>query len=222
MASHDSLQIPNIGDRFDRWEVISEPQLRPRGRQNSTMVLCRCDCGTEMWFRPVQLKTAHSCGCRQKEVASKTFTTHGKSGTKLHRLWRDMRSRCTTTTSTAYVNYGARGITVDPRWSDFLVFEAWILQQGWTPDLHFDLDRIDNDGPYSPENCRLVTRSQNLRNTRRNRRIEAFGEIKTMAGWVEDPRCVPSYATLWSRLQHGEEPESAITRPVGPQGRHRR
>jgi hypothetical protein len=124
-----------------------------------------------------------------------------------------------TPSSTAYHNYGARGITVDPRWDDFAVFERWMLDHGWESEL--DLDRIDNDGPYSPENCRLVTRSKNLRNTRRSRRIEAFGEVKSMIEWAEDQRCLPSYTTLESRLRHGEEPESAITRFVGPRGRKR-
>lgn len=79
-----------------------------------------------------------------------------------------MRTRCNSPSNSAYKNYGARGITVDPRWDDFTTFEAWVLANGY--DGKLDLDRRDNDGPYSPENCRFVTRSENLKNRRPRKR----------------------------------------------------
>ena len=80
-----------------------------------------------------------------------------------------MRVRCGSPASKSYKNYGGRGIFVCPEWaSDFLVFRAWALSNGYQADL--EIDRIDNDGPYAPTNCRFVTRIENRANRRDSRR----------------------------------------------------
>lgn len=72
-------------------------------------------------------------------------------------------------------NYAARGITLDPRWNDYPNF---LSDMGEAPDGH-SIDRIDNNGPYSPQNCRWATAAQQARNNRRNRWIVYQG--KTLA-----------------------------------------
>ena len=153
-----------VGDKIG-WLTVTGPYFRKEDTNNDAWFPC-CDCGTTVEIRFRNLLPRKSCGCRQREVASKTFTTHGKSrkGNRIYLLWKSMRGRCISPSSTAYKNYGARGITVDPRWDDFEAFEAWALANGY--DGKLDLDRRDNDGPYSPENCRFVTRSENLKNRR--------------------------------------------------------
>src|SRR5437868_5950992 len=115
---------------------------------------------------------------------------------RLQGIWRQMWSRCTNPTAKAYRWYGARGIVVCAAWQDFEKFYKWAMSHGYEAGL--TIDRIDNDGPYSPKNCRWVTRRQNLFN-RFEKPLTAFGETKQMIEWSEDSRCAVSFKTLWKR-----------------------
>jgi hypothetical protein len=76
-----------------------------------------------------------------------------------------MKQRCYNPKSTAYKSYGARGVYICQQWLDHSgAFIVWALMHGWKPGL--TIDRINNDGPYSPENCRFVSRAINVRNSR--------------------------------------------------------
>lgn len=92
--------------------------------------------------------------------------THGDAaGAKepLYRRWIDMRNRCSNPNNVSWKRYGGRGIRVCADWDDYTVFKSWALANGFSPELQ--LDRRDNDGPYSPENCRWVDRTTNIRNS---------------------------------------------------------
>lgn len=88
------------------------------------------------------------------------------SGHLLFTTWVNMRQRCNNPNHPYYYNYGGRGITVDPRWDDFLAFLEDI---GERPD-GLTLDRIDNDAGYSPGNCRWATPKEQRANSRPARR----------------------------------------------------
>lgn len=113
----------------------------------------------------------------------------------VHKL---MIARCTHSHHQAYKDYGGRGIYVCDEWMSLPTFVRWGLANGSAAGLH--LDRIDNDGPYSPDNCRFVTFQANMNNRRTSRYEEAFGERKTVTDWSKDPRCEVSYAILHQRL----------------------
>lgn len=86
------------------------------------------------------------------------------SATKLYRLWESIKARCYNSKRKDYPNYGGRGITVCKEWFCFDVFKNWALENGYNPGL--EIDRINNDGIYCPDNCRFVTHSENNRNKR--------------------------------------------------------
>ena len=90
----------------------------------------------------------------------------------LYATWKQMRQRCNSTTHPAYVNYGARGITVCDRWNDFWLF---VEDMGERPDGH-TLDRIKNDEGYSPENCRWSSRLTQQTNRRAGNYIRTTPE----------------------------------------------
>jgi hypothetical protein len=108
---------------------------------------------------------------------------HNLSRTKIYNTWISMKDRCFNKNNRNYKNYGGRGITVCDEWrKSFLTFYN---DMGKRPSEK-SLDRIDNNGNYCKNNCRWATPKEQNRNTRRNKKIEAFGKIKTIVEWSEE------------------------------------
>lgn len=90
---------------------------------------------------------------------------HGMTGTKLYNVFKDMKKRCYNNNNKDFKNYGLRGITICPEWlNNSSAFLKWALANGYTEGLQ--IDRIDNDGNYTPDNCRFVTPQINNCNQR--------------------------------------------------------
>lgn len=128
----------------------------------------------------------------------------------LRKRWEAMRSRCRNPKNPSFHNYGGRGIKIDPEWESFPMFAIWAYYSGFRPELQ--LDRIDNDGPYSPDNCRWVTPAANSRNRRPNRWHSFFGE--EMVALDAARKYGLNHTTVLERLNRGDSPEDAV-RPVG-------
>jgi len=91
------------------------------------------------------------------------YARHGRSGTPIYKVWEGMIERCEKPNHISYPRYGGRGITVCKRWRNS--FAQFFADMGDIPFEGAQLDRRDNDGNYCPNNCRWVTRSQNMLNT---------------------------------------------------------
>ncbi len=97
---------------------------------------------------------------------TRTRTKHGLWGTPIYYSWSDMIQRCTNPKATGWKYYGGRGITVTDHWLGENGFENFLADMGERPE-GLTLDRIDNDGNYTPENCRWTDWSTQVRNRRR-------------------------------------------------------
>lgn len=124
-------------------------------------------------------------------------------------VWDNMMSRCyCPSKGDVYDRYGGRGITVCEEWKHFRAFRAWAIPL-FEPGLQ--LDRIDNDGNYTPENCRFATRHDQMRNTRRNRRITIGRKTECLCDWLVFFSL--SKRTFYDRLARGMSEIEALTTP---------
>lgn len=167
--------------KFGRWTVIERAE-----RITSQLWLCRCDCGTIRKVQHASLLSGKSlsCGCYHKEDVSKRLTTHGLSKTRLYNIYHNIKNRCYNPNNNRYKDYGGRGIFVCSEWrNSFERFAEWALSNGYTDDL--TIDRIDNDGPYGPENCRWTNSETQINNKRKTIYFEFFGVKKSLRQWVD-------------------------------------
>lgn len=204
-------------EAFGRLTAVRNVGRHPHGGEKWE---CKCACGSKTFVRHYALLSGHttSCGCSRRESmrrAGLRNKKHGECSPKRRRpeysAWCAMRNRCRNPRNRAYSRYGGRGITVDPRWESF---ERFLADMGTRPSPHHSLERVDNDGPYSPANCIWATRKQQARNRRRMRKVTAFGRTQLVCEWAEEVE-IPQ-VVIGSRLAHGWSPERALTEAYHP------
>jgi hypothetical protein len=197
-------------------QIVGEPFLAIIGneKRRRLVVECLCVCGTRKRLRHDMVISGHvkSCGCLVKD--KEYCTKHGYAKTKLYGVFKNMHQRCNNPSNPGYFRYGGRGITICYEWQSFDLFLSWALENGYREGL--SLEREHNDGNYEPSNCFWATDLEQMNNTRRSRRVTAFGETKSLSQWSRDSRCKVSKPGLRKRLNNGIDPEIAISSPPSP------
>ncbi len=141
-------------------------------------------------------------------------TYHSLSKLPEHSIWRGILQRCYNPKRVKYKIYGARGIVVCDRWLERYGkgFKNFLQDMGPRPGKEWSIERIDNSGVYSPENCKWATKKEQARNRTTSRVEEYKGAKKSLAEWADTAPV--SYATLQARLNKGWSMEKAMETPL--------
>ena len=155
---------------------------------------CKCECGNivEVKSQSVLTGSKNSCGAKahldehQKKRWDSRGRKHGSYGNHpLYSTWLNMYQRCHVESSSAYNDYGGRGIEVCSEWKDSSEpFVKYLESLGWYKGCGLTVDRIDNNGNYCPENVKLSNCIQQSNNRRNNKYIIYNGETRTLANWA--------------------------------------
>lgn len=196
------IMIP-AGTRFGN--LICQGRFRTQGR-HVTVWECLCVCGRTRMVSSHHLRTGHTTCCATK--GCRPNTTRGQYSTPEYRAWRHMKERCLNPKICNFASYGGRGIIVCPEWEDS--FETFLADMGQRPTANHSIERINNNGPYAPWNCKWATGAEQSRNTRRTRNISFRGHTKCLADWADTLGV--SRHTLAYRLDHWSV-ERSLTAP---------
>lgn len=170
------------GKRFGRLVVLGFSK-KENGRY---FWKCRCDCGEtkDVCIRELITGKTKSCGCLRRENPNR-IKINNLSGSRIHKIYHNMKTRCLNKNNERYKDYGKRGIKICKEWlgkyTGFLNFYKWAVASGYKDTL--TLDRIDNNLGYSPKNCRWATYKEQGRNTRRNINVTINEETHCLKDW---------------------------------------
>lgn len=161
--------------KYGKWTVLKDLGTKQVGyykgyngkkyplRQRFLLVKCKCGKILERAFNSISSGASKGCnGChiRIKQI------THGLTYSAEYNIWHGMKQRCNNPNSGKFNDYGGRGIKVCKRWLNS--FENFYKDMGKRPSKYHSIDRINNDGNYTPANCRWATKKQQQNNRRKS------------------------------------------------------
>lgn len=192
------------GNVYGRLKVV-EKDIPLSEKTNRDYWICECSCGNFKSVRKDMLgRKTNSCGCLKLDQNKENLGRykHGKSHSRIATIWYHMNSRCYNEKDTNYKSYGAVGVTVCDEWrKDFLSFEKWSLENGYSKNL--SIDRLDVFGAYEPNNCRWADFDTQINNKRGTLRVMHNGEEKSLMQAYKEESPDVTYQTAKTRYHQG-------------------
>lgn len=205
--------VNRAGQRFGPLTVLRLANKEPNN--HCWKWLCRCVCGNLVKVRGAALKKRKVCSCKPRgnSPVPREFMPlnprrkYPEPRMLEAKLWRAMIDRCHNSKSSGYRNYGGRGIVVCDRWR--MSFDSFLEDMGRRPAVGHTIGRINNDGPYSPGNCRWETMREQANNTRRNHILRSNGKSQTISQWSRETGISPH--CIIKRIEMGWSESDAVT-----------
>ena len=181
------------GMKFGKWTVL---KFSHKNKYYSPHWLCRCECKIEKIVRGAELKNGSSTQCKGCACKNK-FLKHGLREHPLYKVWAGMKTRCYNPNRIQYKNWGGRGIAVCDEWKDNpKAFYDWSIANGWKKGL--EIDRINNEGNYEPNNCRFIPsqiNNQNKSDTKLN-----SGKVYCIKGLLKSKKYKQKQIAEWMNI----------------------
>lgn len=209
----DDTDLPKqdiSGQKFGRLTAIGfHHWRRVKAGVRHQYWLYKCDCGTQKIISHSYVRSGHtsSCGCLHREATRNASLKHGDTRTALYKIWAGMKYRCECITCPHYPRWGGRGIKII--WDSYQNFKK---DMGPTFRLGLTIERKDNNGNYSKDNCIWIPRAAQAVNRRDNVMLEFNGKRLCQNQWAR--RYGLSYECLCWRIRHGWKIEKALTTPT--------
>lgn len=201
--------IDLTGRKYGRWTVLEKTSLPNQGQSRWR---CCCECGTikdNVMYGTLVSGGSGSCGCLRRELLQAQKKPLHLAHNQRNPMWSTymtIKTRCYNPNHPTYKNYGGRGIKMCERWLNS--FEAFAEDMGWEKPGGHQIDRIDNDGDYSPENCRWATVLEQAANRRSNIRVEWSGKKMNLIDVARAENV--DYMILRHRLSQGQSLQWAV------------
>lgn len=216
---HHTTDTELIGLVFGRLTVTAVEKHRSPHRRRIVRCICNCGNSKSLLLNHLRTGATRSCGCLLREKSRERMRSiqplgrggsrrHGQSGEPEYHVWRSMKARCVNPNTSNFRHYGQRGIKVCKRW---LSFDAFFADMGKRPSAKHQLERINNNGNYSKQNCRWATCSEQARNRRSTRFITFNGERLPATVWAD--RLGLNRGAIAQRLNTGWTLRDAVTTP---------
>lgn len=203
-----NLEVNNIGNFIDL-TGMKIGRLYIKEYLGEKKWLCLCDCGNEKIINGNSLRkkdATKSCGCLAKELTVQRSIKHNKSNERIYRTWINMKQRCYNTQSHNYEEYGGRGIEICKEWMDdnngFINFYSWAVENGYNNTL--EIDRINVNGNYEPNNCRWITNLKQQRNKQDTIIINVDGKEIPLLDYLESINRLNDYGMIKTRITKGK------------------
>lgn len=193
-------------------EKLTILEEMPYKRHGDRVWRALCECGAVFEDTACHMRTRTSCGapkCRKTRKDSNGGYACADKSKRIpeYGIWCDIKRRCSNKTSEQFKDYGGRGIFVCDRWKTS--FPAFFEDMGHRPSASHQIERVDNDGPYSPENCKWATRREQGANKRNNVVMTYAGRSMILADWARETGLPEKM--LQNRKQNGWSDERTLT-----------